>query len=610
MRTKYESAFRLGFGLGVGGLALALPLGAQALELNWGEVTGSLDTTVSAGASWRMEDREKALIAIANGGTGRSPNGDDGNINYDKGDMISGAVKATHDLELKYGDVGLFHRINYFYDFQAKSDDEYFGERGDDRLISEVDFLDAFVYVNFKLNGRGATARAGKQVVNWGESTFIGNSINSVNPVDVAKLRTPGSELKEALLPIPMFFGSAAISNSVSVEALWIWAYQETVIDPRGSFFSTNDFISDDGDLVYAGNGRRNDQHGFTPLSAGTAAVGLRRGRDDRPDAETQQYGFAMRYFAEWLNSTEFGLYYLKYHSRTPLVSVLRSTTIGDRASLRYLSDYPGNIELFGLSFNTDGPLGIALQGEYSYRPNLPVQVSAAEVLAAGLRLPGNAYDRAAKVNTATAPQFLDGYVRTPAHQAQATATKAFGPTLGANQFSLVGEAGVTFLDLDQDFQFAGPGTDLPSCKNPTSPVNILGALGNGSCQERVGGGYLDRTSWGYRAVARMDFENAIGPAQLSPRIVFAHDVNGVGPVFNQETKAITIGLGMNYLQRWQADIAYTGFFDGRHFKGTDPFPPGTPGLAGDASQSQSFEISANPVEDRDFLAVSVSYAF
>lgn len=612
MTRKRASLFRLGLGLGVGGLALALPLATQAIELNFGEVTGSIDTTVSAGALWRMDDRERALIAISNGGTGRSAIGDDGNINYEKGDLVSAAIKATNDLELKYGSVGLFNRVTTFYDFQAKSDEDFFGKRGRDRLVSEFDFLDAFVYANFKINGKGATARVGKQVVNWGESTFIGNSLNTINPVDVAKLRTPGSEIKEALLPIPMFWGSAALSDSLSAEALWIWSYQETQIDPRGSFFSTNDFVSDDGDGAFAGAGRRNDQHGFTPVSPGTAAVRLLRAQDRRPEGETQQYGFALRYFAEAINSTEFGLYYLKYHSRVPFVSAQRATAVGALATGRYFADYPEDIELMGLSFNTAGPLGIALQGEYSYRPNLPLQIAALDLFAAALRLPGNTYDRAAGVNSGTAPTLLDGYQRVHAHQAQTTGTKAFGPTLGAQQFVTIVEAGVTFLDLDQDFQFAGPGTDLPSCSNPTAPVNIINALGNGSCQERVGGGYADRTSWGYRALARMDFESVFGSAaQLSPRLVFAHDVNGVGPAFNQEAKAITVGLGMNYLQRWQADIGYTAFFDGRHYKGgaeTGELPPGA--AVGDANQSQSFETSANPNEDRDFLAVSVSYAF
>ena len=78
----------------------------------------------------------------------------------------------------------------------------------------------------------------------------------------------------------------------------------------------------------------------------------------------------------------------------------------------------------------------------------------------------------------------------------------------------------------------------------------------------------------------------------------------------------------MNYLQRWQADLGYTSFFGGRNYSGTDPVAPGAlanpgaPGAAGmapapgAAGQSQSYNTSANPNGDRDFLSLSVSYAF
>lgn len=616
MRTKLGAAACFScVGLGMA----ALPQTVSAFDFDMGEVKGSFDTTLSAGALWRMENPDDGNIAIANGGTSRSANDDDANLNYDKGDLVSALVKATNDLELKWGNVGVFNRVSAFYDFQAHDDREYFGDRGDDRLISELDFLDAFVYANFKLNGNAASVRVGKQVVNWGESTFIQNSINSINPFDVARLRAPGSELKEALLPTPMFWGSLSLTQSLSIEGVWLWSFQETQLDPAGSFFSTNDFLSDDGRAAYTGGGRRNDQHNtISPPSITTAAVAIRRVSDDRPQNETQQYGVALRYFAEWLNSSEFGLYYLKYHSRIPYFSGLRATDTSSLparvASSAYFAEYPENIELYGISFNTGGPWGIALQGEYSYRPNLPVQLAGVEGLLAALRLPNVIDAEVGPLFFATAPTRADGYRRVHAHQAQATATKAFGPMLGASQFVALGEAGVTHLELDEDQLYAGPGTTtIPSCRNAGAVVNVIVAAGNGSCQDQSG--FVDQTSWGYRIVTRLEYENVISAMQVSPRLVFSHDVNGVGPAFNEDAKALTFGLGFSYLQRWQADIGYTAFFGGRRYDGTDPIPPGTilPGptaIAGDASQSADFSTSANPLRDRDFLAVSISYAF
>jgi len=633
--------------LGVGCSLLAIPLGAMAFPFSYGEIKGSFDTTVSAGVTMRTESPDPSLVGITNGGTARSVNDDDGNIGFDKGDLVSGVLKATHDLELKYRDYGVFTRVNYFYDAVAsdashredrfnaagaavsdRPDYEYeLGKRGRERLGSRIDMLDLFAYGRFDLAGHNLSARVGRQVVSWGESTFIGNSINSINPIDVAKIRTPGAELKEALIPTAMLWSSLQLSDSVSLEGVWLNAYDKTEIDPRGSFFSSNDFVSDDGNKAIVSFGRREDDNHTTRVpagaNAGSASVWVPRQGGPEVDDATKQFGAAIRYFSEALGSTEFGLYYLTYHSRTPLVSAIRGgstnvtsttplcsaspTTAGCRAS--YFAEFPANIDLYGLSFNTVGPWGVALQGEYSYRPNQPLQLSGTEVLLASLGVPSSISPTPLAAGT-----YIQGWREVDMHQAQMTATKAFGPTLGAQQFLVLGEVGVTQTDLPEELRFNGPGAGLPACGFASAAT--LAAVSNGSCQSE---GFATNTSWGYRIVSRFDFESVIGSVQMSPRLVWAHDVNGVGPTFNKDSKAITLGLALNYLQRWQADIGYTTFFGGRTYAGTDPVPPGVdinpdPAVTtlspGDSSQSQSFATSANPNKDRDFLAISVSYAF
>ena len=62
--------------------AICAPGAAWAVDFTAGEWNGSLNTTVSFGQLWRNEDRDPRLIGTADGGTGRSPNIDDGDINY------------------------------------------------------------------------------------------------------------------------------------------------------------------------------------------------------------------------------------------------------------------------------------------------------------------------------------------------------------------------------------------------------------------------------------------------------------------------------------------------------------------------------------------------
>ncbi len=618
--------------------ALTASTAASAIEFEYGEIKGSLDTTVSIGASMRAEDADPSLIGIANGGTSRTVNDDDGNLNYQSGDLISTVIKANHDLSVEYGNWGAFARVAYFYDNQISGRDECnfgsvqsgdcLGEVAHGRLDWDIEVLDLFAYTTIELEDRSLNLRVGNQVVNWGESTFIGNSLNIVNPVDVSKLRTPGAEVKEALLPSPMIFLGTSLSESTSIEALWILSWDKTRIDPRGSFFSTTDTVSDDGNRVFVGVGRRNDQHqpyaapvtpnpdpAMPPTPNPTAQVWIPRSNDRRPNGQLGQYGLAIRTLAPSLNDSELGFYYMNYHSRTPLVSAIRGTTTntlneaGGGGSARYFAGYPENIDIFGASFNTSAPYGIALQGEYSFRPNQPVQLATTELVLAALGLPNNVTgtgtttvadgpdadtdpDVVSVASQVPAGSEISGFRRVAMQQFQTTATKAFGPTLGSSQFLVIGEAALNYLHLPDGLLFNGPGTALPA---PGS-ANAAG----GSFQQE---GYADKFSWGYRVLSRMDFENVIDAVQLSPRFVFAHDVSGVGPNFNQDTKAITAGLGFNYLQRWQADIAYTSFFDGRVYSGTDTAPP-------PAGQPASYATSANPNLDRDFFAVSLSYAF
>jgi len=211
-------------------------------------------------------------------------------------------------------------------------------------------------------------------------------------------------------------------------------------------------------------------------------------------------------------------------------------------------------------------------------------------VLLAALGLPNNV--TGAGAGAVPVGTVIPGYRRVPMHQLQTTLTKAFGPTAGAEQFIVLGEVGVNRLELTDGLLFAAPGAQLPA---PGS-ANAAG----GSFQQE---GYADRTSWGYRVLSRLDFESAIGAAQLSPRMVLFHDVNGAGPNFNQDAKAVAVGFAVSYLQRWQFDLSYTAFFGGRTYRGTDTTAP-------PAGQSASWAINANPLVDRDFAAFSLAYSF
>ena len=97
-------------------LALAFTLPSDAADLSKGKYTLNIDTTVSWGGRYRVEDADQALIGVPSGGTAFSVNGDDGDLNFNNG-LGSNTLKATMDLDFGYKDFGVFLRGSGFYDY-------------------------------------------------------------------------------------------------------------------------------------------------------------------------------------------------------------------------------------------------------------------------------------------------------------------------------------------------------------------------------------------------------------------------------------------------------------------------------------------------------------
>jgi len=597
---------------------------------------GSLNTTLSYGVDFRVADQDPELIAKAHFNPlvgllpnaqqraakgGFSANHDDGDLNYSQDSAFSNAVKATSELAINYGDnIGGFFRGSYFYDFENANNDKL-TSLARDQVGKRFRMLDAFIFDKFSINGQQGTVRFGRQVLSWGESTFIQGGINSINPVDVSQLHVAGAELKEALLPVNMLWGSYNFTQNFSVEATYLLEFSQTNPDPAGTYFSSNDIATIG--ATYASlpfglvpqpvtnaqnyypvcfGGAPSDNpayHGASILAAGSNPLAallaescdqtVPRARDRYP-SEYGQWGIAAHYLAEGLNNTEFGFYYLHYSSRLPLISAGTTVTTTSPTSANYFVEYPSGINLYGISFNTtfEGP-GIALQGELSYRPNQPLQIDDVELLYAGLSplnelipAPANRFYSQLGVFPAGVP--IRGYTRNKVTQLQFTATKVFGPNniFKADQIALVGEVGATDADIpSQDtLRYNGDGTDTGGGADA-----LLGILTNPQTQVK---GFPTSFSWGYRIAARADYNSVWGTAfTLSPRIAFYHDVNGISPgpggAFIEGRKQITVGAEANYLNKWTLDLSYTNYFG-----------------AG----------ALNEINDRDFVAFVVKYSF
>ncbi len=233
---------------------------------------------------------------------------------------MSKAFKVTSELELTYGDhLGLFTRGSYIYDDELENGTRphrALTQEALDRAGNRLDYFDLYGVLRFDAGDTPIDIRLGRQVVSLGESTFLPNGNNIVNPIDVSNLRVPGAELREAFLPVNMLKVSAELTMNTSIEAFWLLEFRHTEIEPAGTYFSTNDFASRGGENVYLGFGSLPD--------SGTLGR-IPRAVDDEANNYTQ-WGVALRHLAPGLNDTEFGLYIANFHSRLPLVSSITPT--------------------------------------------------------------------------------------------------------------------------------------------------------------------------------------------------------------------------------------------------------------------------------------------
>ncbi|MGO1692972.1 MAG: DUF1302 domain-containing protein [Marinobacter sp.] len=603
-------------------LAVAVAAGmsgqASAYSFYVGDVEAQFNTTLSAGVGWRTQNQDKGLIAQGNLGPSYAPGGtnenigsstnnyDDGNLNFDKGDTYSKIVKGNSELFLNYdlnGDyltrVGALVRGRYWYDFELKDERRAVDDVGQRRSLnsrakdnaSGGEILDAYVFTDWYLGDVPLSVRYGKQVLSWGESTFIQGGINTINPIDVPAFRAPGSELKDALLPVEMLYMSAGVTENITLEAFVQTDWEPVRPDDCGTFFSTNDFTSDGcGDILAAGQ--------LPDSQALAQGFVIPRLGDQEADAR-DQFGVAMRWYVPALNDSEFGFYYMQYNSRLPYVSGTVKEAGGQFPS--YFIEYPENINLYGISVNTNTPGGWSLGAEYSFRDNVPLQWNAFELIYGGTGqlnpvdgtpISKLEQQRLKELGALNPGDKVSGNDRFGVSQAQFTLIKFFDQIMGASRVSLITEFGATYVhDLPSldEARYGRSGTyGLGTVPTEDANGNIVDAclavnINDNYCTNE---GFTTDFSWGYRSRLVWSYPNAIAGINLSPQLAWSHDVEGYSPQpggnFNEGNKAIGISLQGVYQNKITGNIGYTNFFGGKY----------------------------NELTDRDFVSASVSYSF
>jgi hypothetical protein len=423
--------------------------------------------------------------------------------------------------------------------------------------------------------------------------------------------------LRDALLPVGAVKVSLKPSANTSVEGFYQFTWEDLKIDPVGSYFSTSDLAGAGAEKVMLGFGAVPDSVpvGHRPLPPSNSPIGTAVPRVDAEEPSEQgQYGAAVRYLAEGLGGTEFGLYFVNYHSRLPLIMANTGTATGlltgnYAATASYFLTYPEDIELLGASFNTQlGRTGIALQGEVSHRWRVPLQVDDVELLFAALSplrlLPpipqlapiigaGRLFASNNQLGAFGFSETISGYRRFDTTQVQVTGTKAFSNFLWADQMVLVGELGWGTIH-----GFPDTGTLRLEAPGTYTSGNAVFTQAGVQPATQLTETFVTESAWGYVLAGRFDYNNAFAAVNVIPRFSFAQDVNGVSPGpggnFIEGRKAFTAGLGFQYRFNYEFDISYTDFFGAE--------------VDGDAAARLAGRY--NLINDRDFIAINFKYSF
>ena len=582
-------------------------------------------------------------------------NTDNGDLNYDQHDIVAASTRFTPTFSFSYGDWSGKLRGILFYDpVNDGFDETHTNTRFQPpttrrpRNISKQfarggELREAYISTVQRIGDQEYTITLGNQRITWGESVLTPlNTLNTLGPPDAVLARMPGFELRELYKPVPALSIAGEIVSGLSAEVFYQWDWNPAIPEPTGSFFSTNDFVGGGRYATLALGQYAEDPNGqFRPAGLTGLISSASRTVQVLPDSYAYphnggQYGIQLKYYADSLfNGTELGAYYANYHSRLPYISAISANASCTRNGLpgsfaaafvacrgfngsvngissplglepvptdtsKLFLDYPENIHLIGLSFSTNlGPWSLA--GEYAYRPNMPLQVHATDVIFAALApafpeqdipVPANVQPLGTNApftlpgHRRIAPDFLSqyrglseygpnqvvhGYERFNVGQFSLVGIHLFGPNdnpFGADQIQLLAEvSGTQIFGLPSLSQLQLEGTGNRShysagADGTGSPDGQPDSLRINPTQQTTGA--ATAFSWGYRLAIRSQYSHAIGNINLYPTLILFHDLGGISPVtidnYVAGRKTINLQLDAELTQRLAVGTQYQWF--------------------------------------------------
>jgi hypothetical protein len=344
---------------------IAMTPPAYSAEIDVGNPDAALrwDNSLRYNLGARVERQNDTFLA--------NPNIDDGNRNFEKGQVVANRLDLLSELDLvfqkKYG-VRLSAAAWY--------DDAYRNLSGDSPATSNTlvngaqgvglsdytkryakgpsgEFLDAFVFGNFSVGDVPISVRAGRHTVIWGEAlldTFQGVSYGQ-GALDFWKaVATPGTEAKELFRPRNQISVQAQPTTELTLAAQVFLGWEGTRYAESGTYLNSVDFFDRGGQiLIVPGVGN------------------LRQGSRSNPN-KSGDFGVSARWSPAWVDGT------LGFYARRS--ADVQSQFVVSPLAGQYRAFYGRDIDILGLSLSKS-VAGVSVGAELSHRRNMPLNSNA-----------------------------------------------------------------------------------------------------------------------------------------------------------------------------------------------------------------------------------------
>ncbi len=378
---------------------------AAAFPFEYERWTGAVDSQVTAGLGIRLLDPTCGLVGDTSTSCGAGANtgswsaGDNGNLNYKKGQLFTGYAKFTTELLAhdEQDGIDLLARGSVLYDPAAGATQRTeLSKDAREQIVHNWRLLDLWAGKKFTVGDDAWRVRVGRQVLNWGESLYLYGGINATNAIDYQKSLIPGTQIKEFVLPAPMVSLAGQLGNGWNMEAYYQFGWNPNLYAPVGGYWSTADFLGNGyrDPFTFGSNfnatgldpaniarlppyniGGRVPQGAINQINAGllNGTLGVAAGIQSDGQARNQgEYGISFHDKAPG-SSVDYGFYYLRYHDKSPYFRILPDPAAS--GLIDYKADYLENRDLYGVSTNFQAGLW-AFGGELSFRPRDAVSLS------------------------------------------------------------------------------------------------------------------------------------------------------------------------------------------------------------------------------------------